>query len=239
MIYLLYGNDADKARAKLHELVGGLLKKKPDAAHRSINDETFSEGEIEELVSSLGLFSSKSIVEFNNVFRNKEAKEILLKRLADIAKSENVFVFLEGALLKKELAAFEKHAEKVQEFSVGEKAPAGKAFNVFSLTDAFGRRDKKQLWVLFTKAKMKDVADEEIHGILFWQLKAIIQSLSAKNAKDAGLNPFVYQKSSGFARNFSEEELLNSSMKLVALYHDARRGIVDFTGGLEQFILEM
>ena len=110
---------------------------------------------------------------------------------------------------------------------------------MFSLTDAFGRRDKKQLWVLFTKAKIRRVADGEIHGILFWQLKAIIQATSSKTPKESGLNPFVYQKSTGFAKKFSKDELIQTSSKLVASAHNVRRGIIDFTGALEQFILEM
>src|SRR4051812_12222083 len=132
MIYLLYGNDTDKARSKLHDLVQSLLKKKPDATHRRMNDETFNESELDELISSLGLFSSKSITEFDMVFRKKEAKETLMERLPDIAASENVFVFLEGELLKKDLTRFEKYSEKVQEFSVATQA-AKKDFNVFSL----------------------------------------------------------------------------------------------------------
>ncbi len=241
MIYLLYGTDTTKARGKLHDLIASLIKKKPDASHIKMTDEGFDAAHLEENISGMGLFSQKTIVEMDNVFRNKEAKEIVLERIKDIGKSENIFVFLEGTLLKADLVKFEKNAEKVQVFEDGsiKDSQSKDTFKIFSLTDAFGRRDKKQLWVLCTKAKMKDIADEEIHGILFWQVKAILQALNAPSAQNAGLNPFVYQKSIGFSKNFSYAELKKISSDLVSIYHNARRGITPFDAALEKFILEL
>ncbi len=243
MIYLLYGSNIDKSREKLHDLVNSLLKKKPDASHLKITDENFNEAELDEHISGLGLFASKSIIEVDNVFRNKDAKEVILKRIKDIAASDNVFVFLEGELNKTEVTKFEKNAEKIQEFELDTPSSVGavkiKDFNIFSLTDALGRRDKKQLWVLYTKAKQREIADEEIHGILFWQIKATLLALQTKSAAEAGLNPFVYQKSLGFAQNFSLPELKKISSNLISIYHNARRGIHDFDVALEKFILEM
>lgn len=243
MIYLLYGADTDRARMKLHDLVASLLKKKPDASHLSITDETFDEALLEEYLSSFGLFENKSIIECLTLFRNKTAKEVVLSKIKEIAESPNIFVFLEGELNKTDLAKFEKSAEKVQVFGKPHAASAealrGKDFKIFALADAFGRRDRKQLWVLLTKAKMKEISAEEIHGILFWQVKAILQALAARDAKSAGLNPYVYQKSTGFAHNFADGELKHISSKLVSMYHDARRGIIDFDAALEKFILEV
>ncbi len=239
MIYLLYGTDSQKSRNKLHDLVTSLVKKKPDASHIRLNDETFSDASLEENISGVGLFSQKTIVEMDNVFRNKDAKVSLLERLKDIAQSENIFVILEGELTKAELTKFEKHSEKVQEFSLQEETPKAKDFNVFSLTDALGKRDRKHLWVLFMKARAHDIAPEEIHGILFWQIKAMLATMQSKSPKEAGLNPFVYQKSGGFLRNFTPQEIQDTSVKLIELYHNARRGIVDFDRGLERFILEV
>jgi len=240
MIYLLYGSDTEKARTKLHDLVGSLIKKKPDASHVKINDETFDESEIDQLTGGMGLFSSKSIIELDNVFRNKDAKEVILKRIKELKESENIFVILEGELNKTELTKFEKNAEKVQEFELKTLKDVKKEeFKIFSLTDAFGRRDKKQLWVLYTKAKMHDVSDEEIHGILFWQVKSLLLALQTKSPQESGLNPFVHQKSVGFGNNYSLPELKAISSKLISIYHNARRGIHDFDVALEKFILEV
>ena len=48
-----------KARGKNCNLVGSLLKKKPDASHRKISDETFNEAEIGELVERYRAFSRR------------------------------------------------------------------------------------------------------------------------------------------------------------------------------------
>ena len=240
MIYLLHGSDTDKSRGKLRELVGALLKKKPDASHETMNDEAFSKERLLELVGGMGLFSDKSIIEMSQVLRNKEAKEAVMGLIKEIGKSENIFVFLEGELIKSDLAKFEKNAEKIQAFelktgSVVKKEP----FKIFSLTDAFGRRDKKSLWVLFNKAKMSDVSAEEIHGILFWQVKVALQSAQADSAKEAGLNPYVYQISKSSLQKYSVGDLKSISSGLVSMYHDVRRGMHDFDVAIEQFILEV
>jgi DNA polymerase III delta subunit len=251
MIYLLYGTDTTKSRAKLHELISTMQKKKPDASHMRVTGETFQASQVDELIGGMGLFASKSIVEVDHILTNssgktavketadlKERKEIILKRIKEISESENVFVFLEHTLDKKSLEKFEKYATKVQEFAVKEISEK-KENNFFALSDALGRRDKKQLWVLFTKAKMKEVASEEIHGILFWQIKSMLLAETSGSAQEAGLNPFVYQKSIGFLRNFKEGEVKMISSELVQMYHQARRGIVDFDSALEKFILEV
>ncbi|MCC2630565.1 MAG: hypothetical protein K0S38_374 [Candidatus Paceibacter sp.] len=240
MIYLLYGSDIDKARAKLHDLVDSLVKKKPDASHERLNDETFDAGRLEELIGGMGLFSQKAIIEMITVFRNKEAKEAVLERIKDIGKSDNIFVFLEGDLTKADLAKFEKNAEKVQEFELKTKGEEKKeAFKIFAISDAFSRRDKKQMWVLFTKAKLNEISAEEIHGIIFWQAKAMLLAAQTKNAKEAGLNPYVYDKSRASLNKYTLDEMKAVSSKLVSIYHDARRGIHDFDAALEKFILEV
>lgn len=238
MIYLIYGTDTDKARAKVRSLVNSLIAKKPDASHEKITDETFSDSKLDELVGGMGLFSSRSIVEMDKVFRNKEAKETILERIKDISASENIFIFLEDGLNKKELTTFEKHSEKVQEFALRE-GPAEKAITLFPLTDALGKRDKKELWVLYHQAKIRGSSDEEIHGLLFWQIKSLILSHTAKDAKQAGLNPYVFQKALRYAKNFQPQELSALSLKLITLYHDARRGLAPLDAGLEKFVLEL
>ena len=67
----------------------------------------------------------------------------------------------------------------------------------------------------------------------------MLQAAEARDATQAGLNPYVYQKSKGFLQNFSIDEVKNISSRLVTLYHDARRGIIDFDMALEKFVLEV
>ncbi len=238
MLYFLHGTDSKKSREKLHELTETLHKKKPDAELFKIESEQWDSARFEELLGGQGLFENKYIVVLDKVFENEEAKEAVVEMLKEIAESDNVFIFLEGHVDAPTLKKIEKHAQKTQEFEEKEKT-APKTFNIFSLTDAFGRRDKKQLWVLYEQALASGSEPEEIHGILFWQLKSILTAVSAKSASESGLKPFVFQKASGFARNYSREELQKMSGRFVEIYHNARRGISEMEIGLEKFILGM
>ena len=239
MIYLLHGEDTDKARAKAHELVDTLRAKKPDASFFRI-EASQQPIQLDELVGSQGLFEKKYIVLFDRVFENKETKEQMLEKRKELAESPHIFIFLEGKIDKASLTKLEKVAAKVQEFAAVSAAPkfgaAGK-FNIFAMSDALGTRDKKQLWFLYQKAVMNGLVAEEIHGTLFWAVKSMLLAVNSKTAGESGLNPFVYQKSVGFARNFSQDELAKMSGALVRMYHDAHRGEVDFDGALERWVL--
>jgi DNA polymerase III delta subunit len=236
MIYLLHGTDIIKSREKLHSLLGSMFAKKPDASFVRVEAGEFDESRLDEFVGGQGLFTNKYIIVFDNLFLDKKVKEVLLKSLKEISKSENIFIFLEEKLNKTELNKFEKYAEKIQEF-VGVEIEKKKKFDIFSLTEALGKRDKKNLWVLYQKAKMNNVSDEEVHGILFWQVKSMLLSLNTKDAKESGLNPFVFRKSLGFVKNYSESELRKLSFSLISLYHDTRRGVHEMDSAMERFIL--
>ena len=243
MFYFLHGEDKDKARKKAHELIDGLTKKRPNASFFKVDSENFSLGKLEEMVGGQGLFENKQIVFFDNVLEDKEVKGGILDKIKEIAESPNAFVFLEGKTDKATVGKMEKSAEKVQEFGMGknstqDKKPPDK-FNVFSLTDVFGKRDKKNLWTLYQEALSRDVAPEEVHGILFWKLKSMIVASKSENVQESGMNPYVFQKSKNFGRNFSGEEMKRISSQLVSVYHDSRRGIHDFGIALEKFILNI
>lgn len=237
MIFLIHGSDFEKARGKVRELIADLQKRKPNAEVFRLEDEMVSVGKLDELSGSQGLFERKYIVFADNVFRSEEAKEIVLGKLKALADSENVFIFLEDELGKTDLKELEKFAEKVQQFSGVVKKE--KAFNIFSLTEMLGRRDKRGLWILYQKALAQGLAPEEIHGVLFWQIKAMLAAVLVKTAAESGLKPFVFQKSRAFAKNYSVAELKNLSSKMVAVYHNARRTGPNLDIALERLILEI
>ena len=238
MLYFFYGSDTDTARAKARALADALRKKKPDAELFRTDAENWSEARLQELIAGQGLFNNSYIVEVVQLFENKEAKEVFIDRLEEIAASPNVFIVLEGGVDRKTLLELTEVAEKIQLFDkLKAKEPEG--FNIFSLSDAFGRRDKKKLWVLYQKAVASGAVPEEIHGILFWQLKSMLVAASGADAKETGLAPFVFTKAKSFLKNYSAPELHALSSKLVRLYHDAHRGIHDFEFALERFVLTL
>jgi len=238
MLYFIYGTDIDKVREKTHSLLDSLFAKKPNASFFSLTPESFSEAKLEELTGAQGLFEEKYIVLLDRVLESEPAKEVVLARRKEIAESPHIFVAMEKTLDKKTATQMDKIAEKTQEFSLNEKGGAKEKFNVFALTDAFGNRKKKEAWAILQKAFLAGLSPEELHGILVWQVKSMLLASASDSAKESGLNPFVFKKAEGFARNFSESELKKISSELVSIYHDSRRGIVDFDIALERFVLE-
>jgi len=238
MIYLLYGNNFAKARAKLQGIIAEQLKKNTEASYFKLNSDNWSEGKLEELAGSKGLFQNKYIVVLDGLISDKEKGKIVLEHLPNLKISENIFILVEENLTKEILKKIEKHAEKVQVFSdISKEKIKSSEFNVFLLTDSLGSRDKKKLWVLYQKGIFSGMVPEEIHRLLLWQVKTMLVATASSNASEAGLNPFVYKKALSFSKNFTKKELVALSSKLVSIYHDTRRGIIDFDIALEGFVL--
>lgn len=230
MIYVFYG---EKTLDKFNNLIESLLKKKPDASIFKINSESFSPDSLVELTQGQGLFEKKYIVSLNGVLQEEE----ILSNLKDISESENIFVFWENEIDKKTLKKLEKYSEKI---SGGENIIEKKeSFNMFSFSDSLGKRDKKQLWILYQKALSQAVRPEEIHGIFVWQAKSMILATNTNSAEEAGMKEFPYNKAKGYAKNFTKDELTLLLRRLVSIYHDSRRGIHEFDIALEKFVLEV
>ena len=234
----MHGNEIEKARTKTRDLTDALRKKRPDALFYRITSQSFEEQPLEFLVAGQGLFESKYIVFYDNLFESKEIKEKVVDALEEIAASENVFIFLEKELDKKTLTKFQKHATKIQNFEETKKKEKV-AFNPFGISDALVSRDKKRLWMLLLEAKKKGSAAEEIHGIIWWQVKSLKLAIDSKDAAESGLSPFVFSKAKAGVKNFDEKELATLAHELVTMYHDAHRGTVDLWNEMEKLVLKV
>ncbi len=248
MLYLLHGIDQKKTREKLHKLTDSLCAKKPDAGIFILDSDNFSEAKIDELTGGQGLFSDKYIVILDKLLEDKLMKEIVLEKIKEIGKSENVFLMIEEKLDKKTLSKLEKNSEKVLSFELKEKKNIRKFvgnggeislgdFQIFSIADAFAERDKKRLWALLQESRIHNIPPEEVHGIIMWSVRSMLIAQDAKSANEAGLKPFVFNKSKRNSGNFKDRELEEISSNLISVYHNARRGIIDMDTSLEQFIL--
>jgi DNA polymerase III delta subunit len=239
----MYGKEEEKARTKTRDLTDALRKKKPDAVFFRITEINFTEQPLSFLVAGQGLFESKYIVLFDNVFSTKDFKEEIIGMLAEIKDSEHVFVILEKDIDKKTLDKLEKHAAKMQEFASGaaaEKAASGKkAYNPFALSDALLNRNRKDLWMLLLEAKQRGTAAEETHGIIWWQMKAVKLAIESKDAKEADLSPFVFTKAKRAEKIFSKEELGTMLFQLTSMYHDAHRGEKELWDEMEKWALTL
>lgn len=238
MLYVLHGTDIEKAREKSHALFEALKAKKPDAAAGTISMEDITLEKLDELTQSQGLFENKQIILMDRTLENKDVREVMLEKIDAIAESPNIFIFFEGKLTKEVLKKLEKRAEKITGYEAKE-GPAKKEGSFFALADALGSRNKAELWVLLREALDADAAPEEIHGILFWQAKALALAAKTASAAESGLNPFVYGKAKRYAGNFAKGEIDALLSRLVHMYHRAHRGQVAFDIELEKLALDI
>jgi hypothetical protein len=112
-------------------------------------------------------------------------------------------------------------------------------FNIFSLTDAIGARDKRQAWILYQKALASGLSAEEIFWRVAWIVKSMLLASKTKNYSETDMKEFPYRKAKGYASNFSPAELENLSEGIVVGYHKARRGIGEIETLIEKLILNL
>ena len=237
MIYLIYGTDKDKARKKLHELLDLAKKKRPGAELFKITTENWNEAQFDELIVSQGLFEQKYTVVLDNLFEKKEIKDYIIDRLQGVSESNQIFLMLEGRVDSPTLKKIESKAKQVQEFT---KAENKKDFqSIFSIADNLIQKDKKNLWISYIDFISKGVGAEEIHGILFWQVKNMILANRAKNSSDTGLSPFVYKNALNGSKKYTVEELKEMSAGLIDMTHRVRQGKGDLEIMLEKWTLSL
>lgn len=235
MLYVLHGNNSIEKTKKLKSMTDAMQKKRPDAElfrlkGKDIANESDS---LDSLLHSVGLFEQKYIIVVDEI--DGEAQELLLKKAKDMKESNHVCIVVSDKLLKKELDTFEKFAEKVQEFSEVKKT--AERFNTFALADAFGKRDKKSLWIGLLNAYTNDIAPEEIAGVLFWQVKNIVLAHKTNSAGESKLSPFVDGNARRFAKNYTLTEILKISDGLVNTTVQTRAGLGEMEVLLEKWVL--
>lgn len=161
-----------------------------------------------------------------------EAKEFLEEEGAALVAAATAVFVLEESLP----ATLRKSLEGVgAEIVILEREPERRGPSVFALAEALGRRDKKNLWVLYRKF-LKEVEPEEIVGILFWQLKIMKLVLAGEIS---ALNPYVVSKARSFLKNYQREEIDQKLFLLTDLYHRGHRGEEELALGLERFMLSL
>ncbi|MBU0722947.1 hypothetical protein KJ973_03195 [Patescibacteria group bacterium] len=241
MIILIYGTDIDSVLKVSRKHLDTLIIKRPEARFFKIDNETFQQAEFEELICGQGLFDRKFIVQLDRVFENTEAKDFILQNVTKMAESENAFVITEDKLTKPIFEKIKKVALKTEEFN--KKEVTKKEFNIFLLTDAFGKRDKKQMWILLYQVLRAGLKPEQIHGVLFSQVKNIAFVKWAEKEKiepnQLSIHPFAQKKARSFVKNFSQTEIESLSRQLLTIYHNAHMGGDELPIALEKFVLNL
>lgn len=246
MLSIFYGTDRNKVNEAATKRLGVFIKQNKSAEVFALGEENFSQSELERHIGSVGLFSGAHAVIVSYLLAHEEHGETLGDHLASLAESENLFILKEGKLIAAHkrlvdppssrsagLRRGEENTWESEEFIEKEKTEK-KSFQIFDLAHALGMRDRKNLWLGYQKALREGIAPEEVHSILMWQAKTMLQVLAG--ATD-DIKPFVLGKAKTFLTKYSPAEARDISFRLVSLYHDARRGAVDFERGLEKIIL--
>jgi len=238
MLTIFHGNDEVVVRGKartyalsLKEIGGDILV---------LESDSFDSGKLEEVLFAQtfeGFGASQTVVLCDHVFENADAKTFFENFSEEINSAVNHCVLAEKTLAVGVLSELKKVGAKIFDFKTDKKDV--RAFNTFSLGDALGMKDKKNLWILFAQACGVGLEGEEICGVLLWQLKNILLAQSTKTFSEAGVSEYPYKKSKQFSKVWTETELKNSLLTLTKMYHDAHRGKGNFMNQLELFILEV
>ncbi len=215
MIFLFTGDDTKNKYVAYEKF----LKSIPPAEERfSISRNNFDKTYVENLYSGSGLFFKKCTVVFSGILDNEDTRDFVMEKLESFGKSGNTFIFLEGKLSKPILDAFKKNGKGAEVYSFELPKEKKEKFDGFLLANAFGSKEKLNLWVYFRQAMGKGVMIDELSGILFWKIKDMILKRDF--------------------RNFKEVELQNQAMRLSRLLPESRKEGIDVEAAFERFLLE-
>jgi len=213
MIYLFCGDDV-KNKYEIYEKFIKSIHVDVEIFFIGKND--FNPIEVESFYSGAGLFFTKCVIVFTNIFERKETLDFVLNKLNFMTESVNSFLFLEGNLNKQIIDEFKKAKAEINIFELPKEKK--EKFDNCLLANAFGNKDKLSLWIYFRQAVERGVIMEELIGVLFWK------------AKDLMLKKNFFK--------FSEIELKNFISKISYLLPEARKEGKDAEFVFEQFILD-
>lgn len=241
MLYVFYGLNKEDMRKEARDFLDGLLDKNEQSKVERIYPEDFNGDKLNEFILSQGLFGEPRIIVMEGILGDDKIAATVLEKIGEINSSPNMFIFLEEDLDSETVETLKDNVDKIFHFKDKKGGKPADKFNIWSITDALGRRDRKAVWIFYQKALLAGVLPEEIHSILVWQVKSIIlaKKWGEAGAEILGMKPFVFNKAKSFARNWSEKEIMEVSSRLVGVYHELRRGIVSFDEALERLILDL
>ena len=233
-MYSVYsGNDTIGVREAAFKEVSKYEKK--GFVVERIDTDNFSAGILADAAGATSLFGDQTVYVVDTPSMNKDFYADVIEHLSVLSESENPFIIVESSLLAPEKKKFAKYAEALEEVK-GEK---GERFNSFALAEALSKRDKKSLWLLLQEARLAGSSDEEIIGILWWQLKALRLAAKTKSANEAGMKDFPYNKAKRSLSNFKDGDVERISHNLLSVYHDGHLGKRDIDLALERWTLTL
>ncbi len=237
MLYVYYGSDTHKARAKVRATIDALRTKNKDAVYLRVYGDEFKEQNITELTLSQGLFKTTYLVFLDTVCTDAESTKKCEDALALFAESSHsFFLFFEscGEAFQKKV---EQYATKITAFVAPPKKEM--QYDGFAITDALFVRDGARAWKLLMQGFAQGRAAEETHGVLFWAAKSMVLAQSANSAEEAGLKPFVFSKARRATNHFAAHEARALMRRISCAQKTAYTQGVPLSLILEQTLLEL
>jgi len=230
MLEVYFGSDR---RAVADAAIAAAKKISKDPT--TIDDRSYVPGQFLEFTSTSSLFGEVGAYIIETPSSHADFNKECIDMLADMAESTNHFFVIEGTLLAGPKKKYAKHASKTEEFT----ADKPERFNTFGMADALARRDKKSLWVMVQEAQLVGIKEEEIIGILWWQLKALRLATITNSAAEAGMKDYPYRKAKQSLSKFSPADITDLSHSLLLLYHQGHKGVRDIKLALEKWVLTL
>ena len=215
MIYLFYGSDVNKVRAKAFQWVAASRAKAPDAFYTRLDAAAVSEPALREAVSAQGLFFNKTLVVLDDPFSKAESAEAVLGFLDELAATENIVAIIAPKLLAARVKKVEAKAAKA--FKVDAPSKPSRGFNT-TLVNALAARDSVTLWKEIVKAYRLGDAPEMVHGLLHWKARDLMQK---------------------GGRGWTPDEARMLSRTLIELLSDSRGRDIELGPALERFALSL
>lgn len=215
MIYLFYGTDAGKVRAKAFQWVRAARDKAPDAGYVRLGEDELTSERLNDALTAQGLFYTRMLVVLDDPFSNAETSELLFNRLDDLVSSPNPVAIIAPKLALPRVKKLEPVATKV--FVFDRVATPGRGFNS-GLADALAARNAPLLWKEIVVAQRTGDPPEMIHGLLHWKARQLMTK---------------------GGRGWTKDEARSLSIKLIALLSSSRKGDAPLTEQLEYFALSI
>lgn len=230
MLRIYSGTNTDARKQKYQTDLSQLQLKRESAEHITFEVDNFVVSDIEQHISSVGLFDDKTIISLYGFLSHKDGREWLYQQAAALVDSPNMFLVVDDAVTKATLTKLEKTGALIhhQDFPVTKTNP-------FVLSDALMTRDKQKLLLtLYAESKTSDI--EPLTGILMSALRQL-QLANNWSVAESGLKPFSYNKAK--KARWTPEQIHAAYRKLVIEYHESRRGGLPLFERVERFILSL
>lgn len=233
MLHVFFGSDRQKVRDAVADFSEKNLP--PDGTLTILEAASYTEGQLADALGAASLFGGAEWFLLDTPSEHADFAEAVQTNVAELAESSNTFLLLEAPLLAAAKKKYQKYATTFTEFT----AVKAERFNSFSLAEAVAQKDKRKLWLLLQEAKLAGLREEEIIGILWWQLKALRLAACTNSAQEAGMKEFPYNKAKRALTKFQSNEIERLSQTLLELYHDGHAGVRELDIALESWMLQL